>query len=83
MNSSLIGKIEKARRYSEERDQRVSFDEFAVQIRGDNGEHTVRLNDGRFQCDCHFFSGWGTCSHVMTMERVLQGMVSEAAFSQP
>lgn len=83
MNSSLIGKIEKARRYSEERDQRVSFDEFAVHIHGDNGEHAVRLKDGRFQCDCHFFSGWDTCSHVMTMERVLQGMVSEAAFSRP
>ncbi len=77
MNSSLIGKIEKARRYSEERSQRISFEEFALRFHGDNAEHAVHFKDGRFTCDCGFFAGWDTCSHVMALERVLEGMVPE------
>ncbi|MBI4328432.1 MAG: hypothetical protein HY685_01035 [Chloroflexi bacterium] len=77
MNSSLIGKIEKARRYAEERGARIQFKEFAVRFRGEHGDYLVRLKDGAFHCECNFFQGWGTCSHTMAMERVLEGMMPE------
>lgn len=77
MNSSLIGKIEKARRYVDERDERISFEDFSVAFKGDNGGHHVRFKDGAFACDCSFFVGWGTCSHTMALERILGGMISE------
>lgn len=73
MHSSLIGKIAKARIYAEERD-RITIDSMACELRGDNASHTVRLNDGAWQCDCHFFADYGTCSHAMAMDRILSGM---------
>lgn len=74
MHSSLIGKIEKARRYAEERD-RIAFTSFTVRFRGEHGHHQVSFNDGRWQCTCAFFSERGVCSHTMALERVLAGML--------
>ena len=62
MNSSLISKIEKARKYAEEREDRIRFESFRAHIAGDNGEHVVELSDGVFVCDCDFFVGWSSCS---------------------
>ncbi|GBD24421.1 hypothetical protein HRbin29_02099 [bacterium HR29] len=74
MHSSLIGKIEKARLYAQERD-RVRFERLAVTFRGENDVHRVELADGAWRCSCDFFSGWGVCSHTMALEKILQGMV--------
>ncbi len=75
MQSSLIGKIEKAKKYAQERD-RISFTSFTVSVQGDHDKHIVSFRDGRWQCTCHFFSTQGTCSHSMAIERVLAGMLA-------
>ena len=80
MQSSLIGKIEKAKRYAEEKD-RITFLEFTAKVRGDNDVYTVSYRDDKWQCTCRFFSTWGTCSHTMAMERVLDNMLPEEAIS--
>ena len=77
MDSSMIGKIEKAMRYAQEPD-RISFDQFRVNFNGDHNPHTVTYSDGRWTCDCEFFGARGVCSHVMTLERILAGMVTPA-----
>lgn len=82
MNSSLIGKIEKARRYADERDRRVRFQSFTVSVQGENNAHEVRLADGRLSCACDFYAGWGTCSHTMTIERILGPMLPREALSE-
>lgn len=82
MQSSLIGKIEKAKRYAEEKD-RISFAEFRVNFRGDNDSYTTNFKDGKWYCSCSFFSIHGTCSHSMALERVLSGMLPEEAVSLP
>ncbi len=74
IDSSLINKIQKARRYAEERD-RITFLSFRVDIRGDNDVHTLEYNAGHWQCDCSFFRKRGICSHTMTMERILGPML--------
>lgn len=74
MNSSLIGKIEKAHRYAKERN-RFRFTELSVHVTGDNDAHDVALRDGGWHCPCDFFAGWGTCSHTMAIEHLLEGMV--------
>ncbi len=78
MQSSLIGKIEKARRYAEEKD-RISVKSLKVSFRGDHSEHAVGLDDGVWTCTCHYFSDYGTCSHVMALERILEPMVAQQA----
>ena len=82
MHSSLIGKIEKARRYADEREQRITFDALAVRFHGENDEHEVRLDGARWSCSCDFFDGWGVCCHTMALERVLDGMLPREAREQ-
>jgi hypothetical protein len=74
IDSSLINKIQKARRYAEERD-RVTFVSFRVNFRGDNDTHRIEYENDRWQCDCSFFRRRGVCSHTMAMERILGAML--------
>lgn len=78
MQSSLIGKIEKANRYAQE-PERVKFVEFSVKFRGDNSTYTTSYNKGEWHCTCDFFQHSGTCSHTMAMEKILGEMVPESA----
>lgn len=77
MDSGMVSKIEKARRYAEERQDRVRFKQFEVTIRGGHDDHVVTYNQGVFQCGCGFFAQRGVCSHTMAMERILNGMLLE------
>ncbi len=75
MYSSVIGKIEKAKRYAEEKG-RVTFSSFVVTFRGENDDHKVEYNDGNLTCTCAFFAGRGFCSHSMALQRMLEEMLS-------
>lgn len=81
MNSSLIGKIEKAKRYAEEKG-RIRFQSLQVEFDGENGRHEISLDGGHWHCTCDFFEGWGVCSHTMALERVLDGMLPKEAQGQ-
>lgn len=81
MNSSLIGKIEKAHRYAMQ-PERISFTSFEATFRGENDSHTVSLENGKWHCTCHFFVGWNVCSHTMAMEKILKPMLPPEALEQ-
>lgn len=74
MNSSVIGKIEKAKRYAQERD-RMRVNSLSVHFRGENGDHYVELASEKWRCTCDFFASYGACAHTMALERVLDGML--------
>jgi hypothetical protein len=76
MQSSLIGKIEKANRYARELD-RIRFTEFSVRFRGDSSNYTTAYKEGVWHCTCDFYQHSGTCSHTMAMEKVLGEMLTE------
>jgi hypothetical protein len=76
MDYGMIGKIEKAKRYAQERG-RFHFHSFAVKVDGENDSHTVHYTDGKWQCDCGFFQSRGHCSHTMALEIILEGMISK------
>jgi hypothetical protein len=78
MDYGMIGKIEKAKRYAEERD-RVRFVSFCVSLRGENSTHMVTYENNQWECDCSFFRSRGVCSHTMAMERILADMIPESA----
>jgi hypothetical protein len=78
MQSSLIGKIEKANRYAQETD-RIMFNELAVKFRGDNDNYNTGYKDGKWHCSCHFFATWGLCSHTMALQKVLGDMLPTEA----
>jgi hypothetical protein len=81
VNSSLIGKIEKAKRYAQERD-RISFTNLSVDFRGENDSHHVSLDGEHWFCTCDFFAGRGTCAHTMALERILGEMLPRGALSR-
>lgn len=75
MDYGMIGKIEKAKRYAEERD-RFELKNLTVIVGGANNPHEVTFNDGQWGCDCEFFQSRGRCSHTMALEIILEGMVT-------
>ena len=76
MQSSLIGKIEKSKRYAEE-PERVTIFSFAAVFRGDNDDHVLDFTEGEWHCNCHSFSRMGECVHIMTLQRLLGKMLPE------
>ena len=80
MDSGMIGKIEKAKQYAQER-ERFHFETFTVSIDGANNPHSVSLADGKWNCDCDFFHSHGLCVHSMALEELLKGMLPVTAES--
>lgn len=74
MDYGMIGKIEKAKRYAQERD-RFRFHKFDVTFSGDNNSHHVTYDNGVFHCDCEFFVLRNRCSHTMALEQLLDKML--------
>ena len=74
MDSGMIGKIEKAKRYAEERD-RIKFESFKATFEGENNPHTVTFEGDTWNCDCDYFKTRGVCSHTMALERILEGTI--------
>ena len=82
MQSSLIGKVEKSKVYAGERD-RMQISDLRVAFRGENSDHVVALEGGKWSCNCGFFASWDVCSHTMALERVLEGMVPTQTLPVP
>lgn len=78
MQSSIIGKIEKAKLYAQE-PERITFQEFSTSFRGMNDSHTTGYRDGKWFCSCDFFTAWGLCCHTMALEKVLGQMLPQEA----
>jgi hypothetical protein len=80
MNSSMIGKIEKAHRYARE-PERITFEAFTASFRGSHDDYTVSLTAQGWECTCHTFEAHviGTCSHVMAMQHMLGQMLPDRA----
>jgi hypothetical protein len=82
MQSSLIGKIEKAKRYAEE-PERVTFLDFTTDFRGENNTYKVNYKAGKWHCTCSFFSQRAICSHTMALQRLLGSMLPKEALTPP
>jgi len=76
MDSGLIGKREKAKRYAEDR-HRFHFNQFDLTFHGDNNEHHVTYDHGTFSCDCEFFLTHKRCGHSMALEILFKDMIVE------
>jgi hypothetical protein len=74
MDYGLINKIQKAKRYAEEKN-RIHINSLTVTFDGANNPHTVHFQDGTWQCDCDFFATRGQCSHTMALEIILEDML--------
>jgi len=82
MQSSLIGKIEKAKRYAQE-PERITFSGLTAIFHGENDDHKLSYAHGKWHCTCHFFSQWETCSHIMALQQILGKMLPKEALVSP
>jgi hypothetical protein len=76
MDFGLISKRDKARRYAEER-ERFTFEQFKVSIKGENNDHFVSYQEGKWNCDCDYFASHQYCGHTMSLEIILNQMLKE------
>jgi len=82
MDSGIISKIQKAKRYAEE-PERIQIDLLKVTFKGDHDVYQVGYADGNWSCQCLFFQQRGFCSHTMAIERLLQPMIRHATVDAP
>jgi hypothetical protein len=80
MNSTMIGKIEKAHRYAQE-PERIKFQEFKATFQGGHDSYEVGFDGEHWVCSCHTFESHavGTCSHIMAMQQILAPMLTTEA----
>ena len=74
MQSSLIGKIQKANMYARE-PERVAFNQLGATFRGEHDSYDVSYRDQAWNCSCNFFPTSGICSHVMAMQKLIGTML--------
>jgi hypothetical protein len=82
MDSGMIGKIQKAKRYAQELD-RITFNEFQVTFRGNHDTYKITYDQGQWSCGCNFFAKRGVCSHTMALERILGVMLAPEEGAEP
>ena len=75
MDSSIIGKVDKARKYAEEK-ERVSITSFQATFHGNHNTYQVSFDSGEWRCQCLFFSSRGICGHTMALQRMLDQMLA-------
>lgn len=72
--SSIIGKLEKARRYVNE-PQRFALAALDATFQGGTDAHPISLRDERWNCACHAFDEREGCAHVIAVQRLLAEML--------
>jgi hypothetical protein len=82
MDSGMISKIQKAKRYAEE-PERVQIQEIRVLFGGEHDTYEVTYADGKWTCHCLFFQQRGVCSHTMALERLLAPMITAPHREEP
>jgi hypothetical protein len=75
---NVVSDVEKAKRYSEEKD-RIHFITFDVTFKGNNSDHQTVYGHEGWDCDCSDFRRAGNCCHTMALERILKNMLPVAA----
>ena len=78
MDSSIIGKIDKARKYAEEKD-RVRIASLQATFQGIHNTYQVSFNSGVWHCQCLFFATRRVCSHTMALQRMLDEVLAKEA----
>ncbi len=73
MDSGMIGKIQKAKRYAQER-ERFHIESLEIAVDGTNNQHRVVLKEGKLTCTCDFFQSREYCSHTMAIEEIMKDM---------
>ncbi len=76
MYSSLIGKVQKAQLYAQEK-ERVIISSFKATFQGEHDCYEIRYDEGVWHCSCKGFAEDRLCSHIMAVEKMMEGMLRQ------
>ena len=71
---NIVSDVKKAKRYSEEID-RMTIIAFEAGFQGDNKNHVVSYDDGKWDSTSSYFKTHGIGAYTMAMERILGSLV--------
>ena len=71
MYSGMIGKVDKAKKYSNET-ERINITKLMADFQGEHDNYQVSFVSGDWDCQCFFFAARGVCSHIMALQRILE-----------
>lgn len=74
---NVVSDVEKAHRYAQETD-RIRILTFDATFHGNNSEHRVSYDNGKWDSDSASFKLRGVSSHIIALERILKGMIEPA-----
>ncbi len=75
MYSGIIGKVDKAKKYSNET-ERINITNLTADFQGEHDIYRVSFNSGDWDCQCFFFTTRGICSHTMALQRILEKVMN-------
>jgi hypothetical protein len=78
VQSALIGKIEKARRYAQQ-PERARLHSLDLAFHGEHDEYHLSLQGDDWRCSCHSFETFGLCAHIMAVQRLFEPMLTAEA----
>ena len=79
MYSGIIGKVDKAKKYSNET-ERINITNLTADFQGEHDIYQVSFNSGAWDCQCLFFTTRGVCSHTMALQRILEKVMKTKAY---
>lgn len=80
---NIVSDVKKSKQYSEEPD-RITLREFSAAFRGDNRNHIITYRAGVWSNPTsNYWATNGISTHVMAMERMLEGWVIPVSKAQP
>ncbi len=78
---NIVSDVKKSKRYTEEQD-RIRFLTFEAAFQGDNKEHRISYDHGKWDSTSSYFQHHGIGAFTMAMERMLKGMVEPITVPQ-
>jgi len=79
---NIVSDVKKSKRYAEEV-HRITITSFTATIEGENKDHHVSYDNGKWNSDSSYFHTHGVDSYTMAFERILKGMVETAKVEAP
>mgnify|MGYP001553547550 CR=1 FL=1 len=78
---NIVSDVKKSKRYTEEPD-RIRFVNFSATFQGENKDHQVSYDNGKWDSTSSYFQHHGVGAFTMAMERMLKGMVEPVTVAQ-
>lgn len=76
VSKKILRKEEKSKKYLNEL-YRFNLDTIGITINSEHGIRNVKYENEKFSCTCDFYKYYGTCSHIMAVEKLVDKLINK------